>query len=195
MKILSSLATALPLLVLTSVTATAAEHGGLALHGARSLAGLALLLPIVLAIKTGWLALALLGAALRPAACRRGANLAEQHFGRSFLVGLLTLMAFLLLGWLAFRIPFPWRRLATLPLIALFLLHALAGFTVLATALGERIEANLGHPGGSTVRAVLLGGAILVLAGLFPLLGQFAEFILLAAGLGVTTELLLSARK
>lgn len=194
MKSLSLLAAAVSSMTLMPTAATAAEHGGMVIHGGRGLAGLALLLVVVLAVKVGWLALALLGATLRPAGCRRGAELAGRHFGRAFLIGLLVLAAYLLLGWLAFHISLPWRRLVTVPLIALLLVHALAGFTVLATALGERIEANLGNPGGSTVRAVLLGGLILVLAGLFPLLGQLADFILVVAGLGIVAELTLAQK-
>jgi hypothetical protein len=162
-----------------------APGGGRLGHG---LLGMALLLIVAMAVKTGWLALALLGAVLWPDRCRRGVGVAERRFGRCFLTGLLLLVAYLLLGWLAFRLPLPWRRLATVPLMVGFMLHALAGFVVLANALGERIEANLGGSGGSTLRAVLLGGGVLVLLGFFPLLGQLADFILVAASLGIVLQ-------
>jgi hypothetical protein len=185
----------LPLLL--AAPAMAGEHAGpMGIPGGRGLAMLiflAALAGMALAGKVGWLALSLLSAALRPAGCRRGAELAENHFGRSFLLGLLVMVAYLLLFWLAWRIGLPWRRLGTVPLIVLFLVQALAGFACLATALGERLEANLGWGGGSTVRAVLLGGGILVLVGFFPVLGQLLDFVVLAAGLGVAVQVVVQS--
>jgi len=142
--------------------------------GGRFIIGMLMLYPLVIGIQVGILALSLLYAVLKPESLRRGATILQENFIKSFFIGLLLGVAYMLFLGIARRlIPnHGIRALLTVPVLCVWFIHNLMGFTMLANSLGEKIQANTGSKfAGSTFMAVLFGGTILLLTGLVPVFG------------------------
>ena len=136
----------------------------------------------------GVLAIQLLYSVLRAPALRQGSDLLRRRPAYALGVGVL---AFLVLGGalaLTQFVPEPGKGLLGLALILIGLGLAFPGVTMVSHAIGEQVHANLNTRYiGSSFMAVLTGGALTLLVGCVPLLGQLIQFVILLTGLGAAT--------
>lgn len=156
----------------------------------RSLGFFGLIL-MIFTIKLGFMGLILLYSVLRPQHVIRGSEVLGKRYLRSFFVGLLILIVYVLLLGGTLALPNPFRGISFLIMINIFFLQAVVGFCMVSHFVGERIQANLGSGSiGSSFIAVLWGAAILLLIDLVPLLGWLVSFLVLVLSLGtaITTR-------
>lgn len=128
--------------------------------------------------KLGCLALGLLLSVLKPQKIIRLSSSMNGRLLKSFVIGILVAVAYVLLLGISNLIPKAYQGFLSIPVLLMVFIHFILGFTVISHFLGEKIMANTSSPrAGSTFFAVLYGGAILLLCGFFPILG----FIVLSA--------------
>jgi hypothetical protein len=145
------------------------------------------LLIVVLAVgvNLGLWALLVALAAWRPARLRGGAERLRTRPFRSFVTGLLLLVAAVLVMVVCHRLPGPAKALLALTLLALLGWFGLHGLAMVAHDLGERVLASVQSARqGSSVAAVAAGGGLLVLVACLPLLGLVLHLVALTWGLG-----------
>ncbi len=133
---------------------------------------------LLLLIKAGCLALGLLLSVLKPQKIIRLSSGLNGRLLKSFFLGIMVLVAYILLIGISTLIPKPYEGLLSIPVLLVLFIHFLLAFTAASHFLGEKIMANTSSPrSGSTFYAVLYGGTVLLVCGFFPVLG----FIVLSA--------------
>ena len=134
----------------------------------------------------GFLAVCLIYCVLRPRQVRLGSDIQGQTLFRSFAIGSGAVAVVILFILIMQAVPAGLATLFWLPVLSALAYLLVAGFTMTAHQIGERLQANFGVPLGSSGRAVLSGGALLLLANLAPLVGQAVLLAAAVMALGVS---------
>ncbi len=144
---------------------------------------------IMIMVKSGCLALGLLLSVLKPQKIIRMSSGLNGNLLKSFLCGIMVLIAYVLLIGISSLIPKPYEGILSIPVILLFLVHFILAFTVVSHFAGEKIMANTSSPkSGSTFFAVLYGGLVLLVCGFFPILGLVVLSVIYITALGGTAS-------
>ncbi len=148
---------------------------------------------ILVLVKAGCLALGLLLSVLKPQKIIRLSSGLNGKLLKSFIIGILIVVAYFLLLGISNFIPEKFRGFLTIPVILLLFIHFILAFTVISHFVGEKIMANIAsHKVGSSFFAVLYGGIVILLCGFFPIFGIIVSGIIYIVALGGTLSGLVS---
>jgi len=148
---------------------------------------------LIILAKLGCISLGLLLSVFKPQKVIRLSSGLNGRLLKSFLLGIMVFIAYILLLGISKFIPKPYEGLLSIPVLLLFFIHFILAFTAVSHFTGEKILANTSSPkAGSTFFAVLYGGIVILLCGFFPIFGIIILSVILLTGLGGTLSGLVS---
>ena len=123
---------------------------------------------------------------LRPQTVISGSEQLNQSAGRSFMMGVLT-YAVLILFLVIIEQMGNKKGILVLPVLTVYALMLLNGFTALTHSVGEKILSNINSPKlGSSLFAVLFGSVSLLVVALIPIVGWILLAIMSTFALGIS---------
>lgn len=180
------------------VVVSAAPKKSFGHGGTNWLVGVLAFCGVILLVAIGYLSLCLVFSVLKPELLRRSEKYLTASFFKNFLTGLLVSIIYLLFLGTAFQV-MPSQAIRapfTVPVLGLFFLHGLIGFTMVAQGLGDKIHSNINSRYiGSTFMAVFAGGTVLILSGLIPFIGPICFLLVNLMGIGLATRTVMGIRR
>ncbi len=151
------------------------------------LARVSVLLLLVLGCGVGLVGLFTLYALWRPESIRDGSSILRARPVRCFLEGVLAWAVVICLVSLLDQLPEPAKALPMVAVLLTWIYFGIAGLAMIACDVGDRfLSSTQSRFAGSAAAAALVGGGLMVAIGLFPVIGQLVQLVLLTLGLGTS---------
>jgi hypothetical protein len=131
---------------------------------------------------------------LRPQTVISGSEQLSGSAGRSFVMGVLT-YALLILFLVILEPMGKIKGILVLPVLTVYALMLLNGFTALAHSVGEKILSNINSPKlGSSLFAVLFGSVSLLVVSIIPIVGWILLVVMSTFTLGISVRQLFAKK-